>query len=78
MTKKKSKLEDIVEEISIDINVDKKDVRNALKWTFRQISSALILMRKPVMIRGFLKFVLVTKGIKKAVEDYSKYKTKKK
>tara|TARA_R100001594_G_scaffold45372_1_gene78176 strand:- start:9423 stop:9659 length:237 start_codon:yes stop_codon:yes gene_type:complete len=76
MTKKKSALDDIVSEISIEINIDEKDVRNALKWTFKQIAATLILWRKPVMIRGYIKFVLAKKGIKKIIEDYNKYKTK--
>ena len=37
MTKKKSKLDDIVTEISVEINISEKDVKNALKWTFKQI-----------------------------------------
>ena len=28
------------------------------------------------MIRGYIKFVLAKKGIKKVIEDYNKYKTK--
>ena len=32
MTKKKSKLDDIVTEISVEINISEKDVKNALKW----------------------------------------------
>jgi len=76
MPKKKSTLDHIVTEISVEINISEKDVRNALKWTFRQISTILVLWRKPVMIRGYIKFVLAKKGIKKIIEDYNKYKTK--
>tara|TARA_R100001230_G_C5642469_1_gene148414 strand:- start:684 stop:920 length:237 start_codon:yes stop_codon:yes gene_type:complete len=76
MTKKKSKLDDIVTEISVEINISEKDVKNALKWTFKQIVTTLVLWRKPVMIRGYVKFVLAKKGIKKIIEDYNKYKTK--
>jgi len=76
MPKKKSTLDHIVTEISVEINISEKDVRNALKWTFRQISTILVLWRKPVMIRGYVKFVLAKKGIKKVIEDYNKYKTK--
>ena len=76
MTKKKSKLYDIVTEISVEINISEKDVKNALKWTFKQIVTTLVLWRKPVMIRGYVKFVLAKKGIKKIIEDYNKYKTK--
>ena len=76
MTKKKSKLDDIVTEISVEINISEKDVKNALKWTFKQIVTTLVLWRKPVMIRGYIKFVLAKKGIKKIIEDYNKYKTK--
>jgi nucleoid DNA-binding protein len=78
MPKKNSILDDIVSEISVEININKKDVRNALKWTFRQISTILVLWRKPVMIRGYIKFVLAKKGIKKVIEEYDKYKTKSK
>ena len=76
MTKKKSKLDDIVTEISVEINISEKDVKTALKWTFKQIVTTLVLWRKPVMIRGYVKFVLAKKGIKKIIEDYNKYKTK--
>ena len=76
MPKKKSTLDHIVTEISVEINISEKDVRNALKWTFRQISTILVLWRKPVMIRGYVKFVLAKKGIKKVIEEYNKYKTK--
>ena len=76
MTKKKSVLDDIITEISVEINISEKDVRNALKWTFKEIATILILWRKPVMIRGYIKFVLAKKGIKKIIEDYNKYKTK--
>ena len=76
MPKKKSTLDNIVTEISVEINISEKDVRNALKWTFRQIATVLVLWRKPVMIRGYIKFVLAKKGIKKIIEDYNKYKTK--
>ena len=76
MPKKKSTLDHIVTEISVEINISEKDVRNALKWTFRQISTILIFWRKPVMIRGYIKFVLAKRGIKKIVEEYNKYKTK--
>ena len=76
MTKKKSNLDDIVTEISVEINISEKDVKNALKWTFKQIATILVLWRKPVMIRGYIKFVLAKKGIKKIIEDYNKYKTK--
>ena len=58
------------------INISEKDVKNALKWTFKQIVTTLVLWRKPVMIRGYVKFVLAKKGIKKIIEDYNKYKTK--
>ena len=76
MPKKKSTLDNIVTEISVEININEKDVRTALKWTFRQIAAILVLWRKPVMIRGYIKFVLAKKGIKKVVEEYNKYKTK--
>ncbi len=76
MPKKKSTLDHIVTEISVEVNISEKDVRNALKWTFRQIATILIFWRKPVMIRGYIKFVLAKKGIKKVIEDYNKYKTK--
>ena len=76
MPKKKSTLDNIVTEISVEININEKDVRTALKWTFRQIAAILVLWRKPVMIRGYIKFVLAKKGIKKIIEDYNKYKTK--
>ena len=76
MSKKKTALDNIVTEISVEINISEKDVRNALTWTFKQIAATLILWRKPVMIRGYIKFVLAKKGIKKVIEDYNKYKTK--
>ena len=76
MPKKKSTLDNIVTEISVEININEKDVRTALKWTFRQIAAILVLWRKPVMIRGYVKFVLAKKGIKKVIEEYNKYKTK--
>ena len=76
MPKKKSRLDEIVDEISVEVKIDEKDVRNALKWTFKQIATILIFWRKPVMIRGYIKFVLAKRGIKKIVEEYNKYKTK--
>jgi len=76
MSKKKTALDNIVTEISVEINISEKDVRNALTWTFKQIATVLVLWRKPVMIRGYIKFVLAKKGIKKVIEDYNKYKTK--
>ena len=78
MPKKKSALDSIVSEISVEIDISEKDVRNALTWTFKQISTILVMWRKPVMIRGYVKFVLAKKGVKKIIEEYVKYKTKEK
>lgn len=78
MPKNPSKLDKIIKETSIEIEIDEKEIRNALKWTFKQIAMTILLRRKSVMIRGFMKFVLAKRKKVNIKENFSNYETRKK
>ena len=72
MTKKKTKLDKAVDEISVELDITPKDIRKALTNTFKEIAYVLLIKRKSVMIRGFVKFVLAVRTIKKVKEEFDK------
>tara|TARA_S200002703_G_scaffold65005_1_gene56174 strand:- start:375 stop:644 length:270 start_codon:yes stop_codon:yes gene_type:complete len=67
MPMKKSKFEQICEEVAYDLGLDKKFVKNVMKEVFLEVVSTLILKKKHLLLRGFAKIVI--QGIAK-----SKYK----
>ena len=70
--KTKSTIQSIVSEIAHDLGIDKKLVRQVLILTFKELAITLLLKRKPVMIRRFVKFVVAAVAMRKI----KKYKTK--
>ena len=73
-----SKIKSIIAEISHDLGIDKKLVRQVLLLAFKEIALILILKGKPVMIRRFIKFVVAARGIKKIKENLKNLETKEK
>jgi|TARA_R100001443_G_scaffold9108_1_gene18654 nucleoid DNA-binding protein len=69
MGEKKSRLSQIIDEISHDLSVDKSTVRSVLTLLFKEIAITLILKGKPVLIRRFVKFVIALRGINKIRKD---------
>ena len=57
MPKKKSKLDEVIDEISYDLDIPKSRVSKILKLTFKEIAYILLFKKRAVMIRGFVKFV---------------------
>ncbi len=64
MPMKKSKFEQICEEVAYDLGLDKKFVKNVMKEVFLEVVSTLILKKKHLLLRGFAKIVI--SGIAKA------------
>ena len=73
-----SKIKSIIAEISHDLGIDKKLVRQVLLLAFKEIALILILKGQPVMIRRFIKFVVAARGIKKIKENLKNLETKEK
>ena len=74
--KKKSTVKSIVAEIAHDLGIDKKLVRQVLILTFKELAITLLLKRKPVMIRRFVKFVVAAVAMRKIKKDKTKEKVK--
>lgn len=64
---KKSKIDQICEEVAYDLQLDKKLVKKVIQEVFVEIASNLVFKKKHILLRGFAKIVI--QGIAK-----SKYK----
>jgi nucleoid DNA-binding protein len=73
-----SKLKQIEDRVSKDLNVDKQLVRKVVLETFKEIGLILLLKNSPVMIRGFLKIVVAVRAARKALINYNKLESREK
>ena len=73
-----SKLRQIEDRVSKELNVDKKLVRTIILETFKEVGTILLLKNSPVMIRGFLKIVVAMRGAKKALTNYNNLESREK
>jgi nucleoid DNA-binding protein len=64
---KKSKIDQICEEVAYDLEIDEKLVKQVVKELFVEIASSIVLRKQHILLRGFAKIVI--QGISK-----SKYK----
>ena len=67
MPMKKSKIDQICEEVAYDLKIDKKLVKQVVQELFVEIASSLVFKKQHILLRGFAKIVI--NGIAK-----SKYK----
>jgi nucleoid DNA-binding protein len=68
MPMKKSKIDQICEEVAYDLQLDKKLVKQVVQELFVEVASSLVFKKQHVLLRGFAKIVI--SGIAK-----SKYKS---
>ena len=73
-----SKLRQIEDRVSKDLNVDKQLVRKVILETFKEVSLILIFKNSPVMIRGFIKIVIAVRAAKKALVNFNKLESREK
>ncbi len=73
-----SKLKQIEDRVSKDLNVDKQLVRKVVLETFKEIGLILLLKNSPVMIRGFLKIVVAVRAARKALINYNNLESREK
>ena len=64
MPMKKSKIDQICEEVAHDLQLDKKLVRQVVQELFVEVASSLVFKKQHVLLRGFAKIVI--SGIAKA------------
>jgi len=64
---KKSKIDQICEEVAYDLEIDETLVKQVVKELFVEIASSIVLRKQHILLRGFAKIVI--QGISK-----SKYK----
>ena len=64
---KKSKIDQICEEVAYDLQIDKSLVKKVVKELFVEVASSLVFRKQHILLRGFAKIVI--HGIAK-----SKYK----
>ena len=64
---KKSKIDQICEEVAYDLEIDEKLVKQVVKELLVEIASSIVLRKQHILLRGFAKIVI--QGISK-----SKYK----
>ena len=62
MPKKKSKLDEVIDEISYDLDIPKSRVNKILTMTFKEIAYILLFRKRAIMIRGFVKFVVAVRA----------------
>ena len=67
MPMKKSKIDQICEEVAYDLQLDKKLVKQVVRELFVEVASSLVFKKQHVLLRGFAKILI--SGIAK-----SKYK----
>jgi len=61
---KKSKIDQICEEVAYDLELDSKLVKQVMAELFVEISSTIIFRKQHILLRGFAKIVM--QGIAKA------------
>ena len=67
-----SKLRQIEDRVSRDLNVDKQLVRKVILETFKEVGLILAFKNSPIMIRGFIKIVIAVRAAKKALVNFNK------
>lgn len=58
MPMKKSKIDQICEEVAYDLQIDKNLVKQVVKELFVEIASSLVFKKQHVLLRGFAKIVI--------------------
>lgn len=77
MPRKKSKLDEVIDEISYDLDVPKSRISKILKLTFKEIAYILLFRKRAIMIRGFVKFVVAVRAAGKVRSELKKKLAKK-
>mgnify|MGYP003148232883 FL=1 len=77
MPRKKSKLDEVIDEISYDLDIPKSRVSKILKLTFKEIAYILLFRKRAIMIRGFVKFVVAVRAAGKVRSELKKKLAKK-
>ena len=73
-----SKLRQIEDRVSKDLNVDKQLVRKVILETFKEVGLILAFKNSPIMIRGFIKIVIAVRAAKKALINFNKLESREK
>jgi hypothetical protein len=73
-----SKLRQIEDRVSRDLNVDKQLVRKVILETFKEVGLILAFKNSPIMIRGFIKIVIAVRAAKKALVNFNKLESREK
>ena len=73
-----SKLRQIEDRVSRDLNVDKQLVRKVILETFEEVGLILAFKNSPIMIRGFIKIVIAVRAAKKALVNFNKLESREK
>jgi len=73
-----SKLRQIEDRVSRDLNVDKQLVRKVILETFKEVGLILAFKNSPIMIRGFIKIVIAIRAAKKALVNFNKLESREK
>jgi hypothetical protein len=73
-----SKLRQIEDRVSRDLNVDKQLVRKVILETFKEVGLILAFKNSPIMIRGFIKIVIAIRAAKKALINFNKLESREK
>ena len=73
-----SKLRQIEDRVSKDLNVDKQLVRKVILETFKEVGLILAFKNSPIMIRGFIKIVIAVRAAKKALVNFNKLESREK
>jgi hypothetical protein len=75
---KKSKFNQIVDEVAYETGEQKQVVRKIVKEAFGLIALSLITRRVPVLIRGVIKIVIATNKLAKSAKNPNDYETREK
>ena len=73
-----SKIRQIEDRVSRDLNVDKQLVRKVILETFKEVGLILAFKNSPIMIRGFIKIVIAVRAAKKALVNFNKLESREK
>ena len=73
-----SKLRQIEDRVSKDLNVDKQLVIKVILETFKEVGLILAFKNSPIMIRGFIKIVIAVRAAKKALVNFNKLESREK
>ena len=76
MPKKKSKLDEIYEEVAYNTNENPTLVKGVVKDAFVEIGLFLLTKGAPVMIRRFVKIVKAIRTTKQISKNYQDYETR--